>query len=174
MNVQGFKKYSTSLNATLNWIQYQYTCITSNTISDESELCCGCETRFGQVISCGIHHSNGGHNLALFHCSGTKKEWEVPNLHGFLGGFSSYHHIIITLEDMYYLHYKLGNICLDSHAFWIEECSTNLLASNEYVISWIPQGVHEIVFGWFQCIQWVQNTPCQTLVVFWQMLKIWY
>jgi hypothetical protein len=167
VNVQGFKKYSTSFNATLNSIQYQYTCITSNTISDESELCCGCETRFGQVISCGIHHSSGGGNLALFHCTGTKKEWEAPNLHGFLkiecyhkndpylltfmeevldmvvghevysflGGFSNYHHIIITLEDMYYLHYKLGNVCLDSHAFWIEKCSTDLLASNEYVIS---------------------------------------
>jgi hypothetical protein len=32
------------------------------------------------------------------------------------------------------LHYQLGNICLDSHAIWIEECSTHLLASNEYGI----------------------------------------
>ncbi len=101
--------------------------------------------------------------MAFFHCSGTKKELEAPNLHGFLkiecyhkndpypltfmeevldmvvghevylflGGFSNYQHIIITLEDMYYLHYKLGNVCLDSHAFWIEECSTNLITSKQ-------------------------------------------
>ncbi len=44
-------------------------------------------------------------------------------------------------------HYRLGKICLHSHAFWIEKCSTNLPASNEYGILKIPQGVHEIVFG---------------------------
>jgi hypothetical protein len=68
----------------------------------------------------------------------------------------------------------LGNIYLDSHAFWIEECSTNLLANSEYGILWIPRSVHEIVSWWFQCIQWLQNTPCQTLVMFWQMLWIQY
>jgi hypothetical protein len=52
-------------------------------------------------------------------------------VYSFLGGFSSYHQIITTLEDKYCLHYNLGNVCLDSHAFSIEECSTNLLASSE-------------------------------------------
>jgi hypothetical protein len=28
-----------------------------------------------------------------------------------------------------------GGVCLDCHAFWIEECSTNLLVSSEYGIS---------------------------------------
>jgi hypothetical protein len=36
-----------------------------------------------------------------------------------------------------YLHYRSWNTCLDSLAFWIEECSTNLLTNNEYGISWI-------------------------------------
>jgi hypothetical protein len=34
------------------------------------------------------------------------------------------------------LHYRLGSICLDNHAFWIEECSTNLPTNNEYGILW--------------------------------------
>jgi hypothetical protein len=50
---------------------------------DESELCCSRETRFGQAINCGIHHSNGRGNLTFSHCGGIKKEWEAPNLHGF-------------------------------------------------------------------------------------------
>jgi hypothetical protein len=88
--------------------------------------------------------------------------------------FLGYHQIMITLEDMYCLHYILGNICLDNHAFWIEKCSTNLLVNNAYCILWIPQGVHEIAFKWFECIQWPQNEPYQTLVVFWQMPRIQY
>jgi hypothetical protein len=51
---------------------------------DESELCCGCEARFGQITNCGIHHSNGRGNLVFSHCGGIEKEWEVPNLHGFM------------------------------------------------------------------------------------------
>jgi hypothetical protein len=47
-----------------------------------------------------------------------------------------------------YFHHILGNIRLDSHAFWIEKCSTNLPMNNEYGILWIPRGVHEIVFEW--------------------------
>jgi hypothetical protein len=42
-------------------------------VSDESELCCGCETRFGQATNCRIRHFNGGGNLALSDCGGTKK-----------------------------------------------------------------------------------------------------
>ncbi len=38
MDVQRSKKYSTSLSTTLNWVRYQYTYITSNTILDEFEL----------------------------------------------------------------------------------------------------------------------------------------
>jgi hypothetical protein len=50
---------------------------------DEFELCRGHETRFGQVINYGIHHSNGRGNLVFSHCGGIEKEWEAPNLNGF-------------------------------------------------------------------------------------------
>jgi len=35
------------------------------------------------LASCGIHHTNGGGNLAFSHFGGTEKEHEVPNLCGF-------------------------------------------------------------------------------------------
>jgi hypothetical protein len=50
----------------------------------ESELCCGHKTRFIQATNYKIHRPNGGGNLALSHCGGTEKEWEVLNLRGVL------------------------------------------------------------------------------------------
>ncbi len=189
MDVQGSKKYSTTLCTTLNWAWYQYTYITSNIVSEESDLCCDNEIRFGQVISCRIHHTSGRGNLALSHCGGIEKEQEALNFHGFpkiehchkkgslsftFYGRSTKHGakacILFISRWLFrlssdnnrprrhvqdYLCYQLGNICLDNHAFWIEECSTNLPTSSEYGISWIPWGVHEIVFGWIQCMQWL-------------------
>ncbi len=52
--------------------------------SNELELSYSGETRFGQAFSYGIHCSNGGGNLAFFHCGGTKKEQQAQNLCGFL------------------------------------------------------------------------------------------
>jgi hypothetical protein len=53
-------------------------------VSNEFKLCCSYKTRFGQATNCKIHHPNGGGNLALSHCGGIEKEWEVSNLHGVL------------------------------------------------------------------------------------------
>ncbi len=83
MDIQGSKRYSSSLSATPNLARYQYTYITSSMISDEFELCSH-ETRFGQVASCGIHCSSGrGNSIGFLHCGGTKKEWEALSLRGF-------------------------------------------------------------------------------------------
>ncbi len=65
-------------------VQYQYTCITSSTVLNESELRCDCEAGFGQATSYEIHHPSKGGNLALSHYGGTEKEWEALNLRGFL------------------------------------------------------------------------------------------
>ncbi len=51
---------------------------------DESKLCYGHEIECGQAINCKIHHLSGGSNLALSHCGGTTKEWEVSNMRGLL------------------------------------------------------------------------------------------
>jgi len=52
-------------------------------VLDEFELCYSHEISFGQVVSYMIHHSNGGGNLALSHCGGSKKEQETLNMCGF-------------------------------------------------------------------------------------------
>ncbi len=46
VDIQRSKRYSTSLNTTLNWVRYQYTYITSNMVSDEFELLYDHEARF--------------------------------------------------------------------------------------------------------------------------------
>jgi hypothetical protein len=48
--------------------------MTSSTISNEFELCCGSEAGFGQVTSYGIHHTSRGGNLTLSNCGGTEKK----------------------------------------------------------------------------------------------------
>jgi hypothetical protein len=52
-------------------------------------------------------------------------------IYSFLDGFSCYP----KRQVQYCFHYRFKNICLDNHAFWIEECSTNLPVNNEYGIS---------------------------------------
>jgi len=133
VDVQGSTRHSISFNVAPNWTWYQYACITSSRVSDESKLCCGREIGFGQAVSYEIHRSNERGNLAFSHYGGTKKEQEASNLRGFpkiacfhkndpyllpfmeevldmvarhevylfLYGFLGYHHITITLEDMY-------------------------------------------------------------------------
>ncbi len=83
VDVQGYRKYPTSLSTTSNWAWYQYTCITSSKVSDEPKLCRDCEIRCGQVFSCRVHHHNGGGNFSLSHCGGVIKEWKASNLCGF-------------------------------------------------------------------------------------------
>jgi hypothetical protein len=52
-------------------------------VLDESKLCYSHEIGFGQVVSYRIHRPNGGGNLALHHCGGSKKKREASNMHGF-------------------------------------------------------------------------------------------
>ncbi len=42
-------------------------------VLDESELRFNYEAWFGQITSCGIHHSSGVGNLALSHCGDIEK-----------------------------------------------------------------------------------------------------
>jgi len=107
----------------------------------------------------------------FYHLPFTEEVLDMATRHEvylFLDGFLDYHQIMIALEGSKLPSSHIGEHLFDSHAFWIEECSTNLPVSNEYDILWIPWGVREIVYRWVQCIQWLENASCQTSVVFWQ------
>jgi hypothetical protein len=43
-------------------------------VSNESDLCCGREVRFGQTNTYKIHSFSGGGNLVFSHCGGIEKE----------------------------------------------------------------------------------------------------
>ncbi len=51
------------------------------------------------------------------------------------------------------MHHQLGSFRLGSHAIWHQECSTNLSMNSRYNFQGLSWNIHEIIFGWFQCVQ---------------------
>ena len=69
----------------------------------------------------------------------TQIDMLVDNIAGystfsFMDGFSEYNQIKMAEEDREKndIHYPLGNILLQSNAFWFEKCWSNISTSNGY------------------------------------------
>ena len=84
-----------------------------------------------------LNRGNPKDNFPLSHIDTLVDNMAKHSLFSFMDGFSSYNQIRMAPEDMekdHILNY-VGNLLLQGHAFWVEECRGNVSESNGNVVS---------------------------------------